>query len=184
MARAFGGRSVLREIVETVVLALVVFLVLNVTTARFRVQGLSMEPTLHDGQYLLISRVSYWFNAPQRGDIVVFRPSTQPEDDFIKRILGLPGENVRIEAGQISIDGVPLEEPYVVDRGPYSGDWTLGEGEYFVMGDNRVNSNDSRSWGPLPDANMVGKAWVSYWPPENWSLVAHHTFERPVDEES
>jgi signal peptidase I len=96
----------------------------------------------------------------------------------------MPGENVRIENGTMSIDGVPLEEPYVADIGPYSGDWVLGADEYFVMGDNRINSNDSRSWGPLPDENMVGKAWVSYWPPEHWSLVAHHSFEVPVDEES
>jgi signal peptidase I len=172
----------LREALETVLLAVIVFLLLNAMTARFRVEGQSMEATLHEGQFLLISKVSYWFNSPQRGDVVVFHPPSSPGVDYIKRIVGLPGEQVSIQGGSIWIDGAPIDEPYIANANPYSGAWTLGEGEYFVLGDNRANSSDSHSWGPLQSDNVVGKAWVSYWPPEHWSLVAHHSFEEVVDE--
>ena len=172
----------LREALETVLLAVIVFLILNTMTARFRVQGQSMEPTLHDGQHLLISKVSYWFNSPQRGDVVVFRPPSRPDEDYIKRIVGLPGEQLSIEGGMVWIDGAPIDEPYIANPGSYSGAWTLGEDEYFVLGDNRSNSSDSHTWGPLQRGNMVGKAWVSYWPPEHWGMVGHHSFEEAVDE--
>lgn len=177
LARAFGGRSVLRETGETVLLAVIVFLVLNAMTARFRVHGLSMEPTLHDGQYLLISKMSYWFGDPQRGDVIVFHPPTRPGEDYIKRIVGLPGERISIEAGRIVVDGEPIDEPYIANPSPYSGVWELGDGEYFVLGDNRANSSDSHTWGVLPRDNVVGKAWVSYWPPEHWGLPSHYSFE-------
>jgi signal peptidase I len=171
---------VLRETAETVLLAVIVFLVLNTVTARFRVHGLSMEPTLHDGQYLLISKVGYWFSDPQRGDVMVFHPPNRPGEDYIKRIVGLPGEQISIEGGRILVDGVPIDEPYIASPSRYSGVWDLGEGEYFVLGDNRANSSDSHTWGILPRQNMVGKAWVSYWPPESWGLPSHHTFDEDI----
>jgi signal peptidase I len=183
LSRAFGGRSVLREIVETALLTLIIFLVLNTLTGRFQVRGSSMEPTLHDGQYLVVSKLAYWFRPPERGDIVVFRPPNGLSDDYIKRIVGLPGEQIEIRDEAVWMDGVLLDESYLVNPGSYSGEWSLGDGEYFVLGDNRSNSSDSHSWGVLPQENVVGKAWLCYWPPEYWGLVAHHTFPGPADRE-
>jgi len=182
MARAFGGRSVLREILETILLTAIIFLVLNTTTGRFQVRGSSMKPTLHDGQYLVVSKLTYWVHPPERGDIIVFHPPGNLGDDYIKRIIGLPGERVEIHSGMVWVDGVLLEESYIANPGSYSGEWSLGEGEYFVLGDNRRNSSDSHSWGVLLRENIVGKAWLSYWPPEEWGLVAHHTFPQPADQ--
>jgi signal peptidase I len=176
LARTFGGRSMLREIFETILLTAIIFLILNATTARFQVRGSSMEPNLHNGQYLIIGKVTYWLHPPQRGDIIVFRPPNNPSDDYIKRIVGLPGEQVDIQDGKIMVDGTLLEETYIANPTPYSGSWTLGEQEYFVLGDNRGNSSDSHSWGLLPQENIIGKAWLCYWPPDNWGSVAHYAF--------
>jgi signal peptidase I len=180
LSRAFGGRSLLRETLETVLLTLILFLALNTLTGRFQVRGSSMEPTLHDGQYLVISKLAYWLRAPKRGDIMVFRPPNGLSDDYIKRIVGLPGEQIRVLEGDVLVDGVPLREPYVVIQGTYSGVWKLGSDEYFVLGDNRGNSSDSHMWGTLPRENIIGKAWMCYWPPEAWGLVDHHAFPEPA----
>jgi signal peptidase I len=182
LARTFGGRSLLREILETALLTAIIFLVLNTTTGRFQVRGSSMEPTLFDGQYLLISKVTYWIHPPERGDVIVFHPPNNLSDDYIKRVVGLPGEHVEIQGGGVSINGVQLQEPYIANPGSYSGVWDLGEEEYFVLGDNRRNSSDSHTWGVFPGGNIVGKAWLCYWPPEQWSLVTHYTFPDLVEE--
>lgn len=179
LSRAFGGKSVLREILETALLTLIVFLVLNTLTGRFQVRGSSMEPTLHDGQYLVVSKLAYWLRTPKRGDIIVFRPPNGLSDDYIKRIVGLPGEQIRIQNGEVLVDGVPLEEPYVAHQGAYSGSWKLEPNDYFVLGDNRGNSSDSHMWGTLPGDNIIGRAWLCYWPPEAWGLVKHHAFPEP-----
>ncbi len=183
LVRAFGGRSLLREALETILLTLIIFLVLNTATGRFQVRGSSMEPTLHDGQYLIIGKLTYWVHPPERGDVIVFHPPNNPADDYIKRVVGLPGEQIEIRDGAVWVDGVLLEESYVASPGFYSGAWSLGDGEYFVLGDNRNNSSDSHSWGVFPQENIVGKAWLCYWPPEEWGLVAHHTFPEPADQE-
>jgi signal peptidase I len=182
LARTFGGRSLLREILETALLTAIIFLILNTTTGRFQVRGSSMEPTLFDGQYLLISKVTYWIHPPERGDVIVFHPPNNPSDDYIKRVVGLPGERVEIQGGGVSVNGVQLQEPYIANPGSYSGAWELGEGEYFVLGDNRRNSSDSHTWGVFPGDDIVGKAWLCYWPPEQWSLVTHYTFPGLVEE--
>ena len=176
LARAFGGRSLLREVLETVLLALLLFLVLNTVTARFQVQGSCMEPTLHSGQYLIVSRLTYWVHPPERGDVVILHPPNNPSDDYIKRIVGVPGERIEIRDGEVWVDGILLHEPYVAGPPTYSDSWNLGEGGYLVLGDNRNNASDSHSWGVLPQENIVGKAWLCYWPPEEWGMVAHHAF--------
>ncbi len=183
LARAFGGRSLLREALETILLTLIIFLVINAATGRFEVRGSSMEPALHDGQYLVISKLVYWIHPPERGDIIVFHPPNNLTEDYIKRVVGLPGEEIEIRHGAIWVAGALLEEPYIANPGFYSGSWTLAEGEHFVLGDNRSNSSDSHSWGVLPEENVVGKAWLCYWPPEKWGLVAHHAFSEPADQE-
>ncbi len=169
-----SGTSWLRETVETIVLALVIFLLLQQVVRNFRIQGDSMWPTLETGQFVLVERVTYRFSEPKRGDIVVFEYPRAPQEDFVKRIIGLPGETVEIQNGSVFINGALLTEPYL--HGQRTLNYrpihvTLGPDEYFVMGDNRAASSDSRTWGPLPRRNIIGRAWLSYWPPSRWGII-------------
>ncbi|MGB9592521.1 MAG: signal peptidase I [Anaerolineae bacterium] len=166
--------SWLRETAETIILAVVLFLLLQLVVRNFRILGDSMLPTLETGQFVLVERVSYWFSPPRRGDIVVFEYPRAPQEDFVKRIIGLPGETVEITGGQVYINGNPLAEPYVHGQPTLTYrpiHITLGADEYFVMGDNRAASSDSRSWGPLPRRNIIGRAWLCYWPPSRWGVI-------------
>jgi len=173
----------LRELIESVVLALLLFFVLETTVQNTRVDGYSMEPTLYDHQYLLVNKMAYRLRPPQRGDIIVFYSPYDPQQEFIKRIIGLPGEQVEIREGQVYINGQPLEESYYVKSGDYSwGPATVGDMEYFVLGDNRAQSNDSHTWGMLPADNIVGQAWISLWPPEQWGFVSSFPVKPPARE--
>lgn len=166
-------KGVVREVLETVVFTLVIFLLIQTVVRNFRVVGNSMEPNLHNGQYLVIDKVSYRIGDPQRGDVVVFAPPMRPDEDYVKRIVGLPGETVEVQQGRVLVNGMPLDEPYVVRPASYSMSVRqVGEDEYFVLGDNRNSSSDSHSWGMLPEANLVGRAWVSYWPPARWGSIS------------
>jgi signal peptidase I len=165
-------KGVLREVLETVVFTLIIFLLIQTFVRNFRVVGTSMEPNLHNGQYLVIDKISYRLGTPQRGDVVVFEPPMRPGEDYVKRIIALSGEVVEIERGQVFVNGNPLDEPYVVRPGSYSMDARrVGDEELFVLGDNRNSSSDSHSWGMLPEGNIVGRAWVSYWPPSRWGVI-------------
>jgi signal peptidase I len=167
---------VLREIVETVLLTAAIFLVVNAATGRFRIEGQSMEPNLHDGEYVLIDKVSYLLHSPERGDVVVFTPPNN-ERDYIKRVIGLPGDTVEIRGGQVYVNGVVLDEPYLQQTTLRDESAHLVEnGRYFVLGDNRNNSSDSRSFGTITPQSIVGRAWLVYWPPSDWSTVPHHTY--------
>ena len=133
-----------------------------------------MVPTLHNNQYLIVNKLSYHFAEPRRGDIVVFRFPHDPSRDFIKRIIALPGEAVEVHSGQVFINEQLLEEPYVRAPPLYSYPRrTVPPGEYFVLGDNRNNSSDSRSWGWLPQEYVIGKAWLSYWPLDWFGPLSH-----------
>ncbi len=159
--------GVLRDVLESVVLAVVLFLVLQNTVQNTVVEGSSMEPSLVDGQRLLVNKLAYRFSSPQRGDIVVFHAPHEPGKDFIKRIIGLPGEKVEVRDGRVYINDQLLEEDYLPRTAGYSwGPRIVGPDEYFVLGDNRGNSNDSHTWGMLPADLIVGKAWISLWPLE------------------
>jgi signal peptidase I len=150
-----------------------------------------MEPNLHTGQFLIVNRLAYMqiggfrLGSVHRGDIVVFDYPGNPSDDYVKRVIGLPGETVEIdEAGRILVNGTPLEEPYLSNMVgvPYrhrAGTWSVPDGSYFVLGDNRNSSSDSRSWGMLEEQYIVGKAWISYWPPQNWGIIPHYTYATP-----
>jgi len=161
------------DIFETIILAIVLYFGINAISARVRVDGFSMIPTLQNGEYVLVSRLSYKFSIPERGDIIVFSFPVDESQDLIKRVIGLPGETVSIQQNQVLIDGVPLEEPYIAQSPLYSGTWTVSEGELFVLGDNRNDSKDSHQWGLLPMENIIGKALIIYWPPPEWKLVSH-----------
>lgn len=159
------------DTVETILLALVLFLVINTLSARVRVENVSMKPTLQPGEFLLVNRVAYKLGDPSIGDIIVFHAPGVSEMDYIKRIIGLPDDLVRINDGTVSVNGQPLYEPYIADPPNYSGEWIVPEGEYFVLGDNRNNSSDSHLWGFVPQEDIVGKALLIYWPLSEASLL-------------
>ncbi len=137
----------------------------------FKMAGASMNPTLINGEYFLVNKLSYRENQPDRGDIIVFKNPQNMEQSFVKRIIGLPGEKIKIERGEVYINGVILDEPYLRSEIQTNIGSALMEGQekeispdhYFVMGDNRIGSFDSRQWGFLPKNNIIGKYWVSYW---------------------
>jgi signal peptidase I len=172
-----GVGSALRELIETLVLTVVIFLLIRFAVQNFRIEGYSMEPNFHDGQYLLVNKLIYMLQSPERGDVIVFIPPTSASRDFIKRVIGLPGDRVEIINGRVDINGEALPEPYPLNPASYSyGPVTVGPDEYFVLGDNRNNSSDSHSWGMVTVKKIIGKAWVSYWPPQMMGLVPTYSY--------
>jgi signal peptidase I len=168
------------DILETVVLALVLFLGINAISARVRVDGFSMNPTLLDGEFVLVNRMAYRMGTMQRGDIIVFRSTTSPDLDLIKRIIGVPGDDITIQNGQVIVNGNVLNEPYIAAEPLYQGNWKVPEGHLFVLGDNRNDSSDSHQWGLLPFDNIVGKAILIYWPPPDWKIIDHYDLHIPL----
>jgi signal peptidase I len=160
----------LREVLETVLPAILIALLINVFVGQAtRVEGQSMEPNLHTDQRLVVEKVSYRFHGPQRFDIVVLKLPSQGDELLIKRVVGLPGETVEMRDGRVYINGEPLDD---VDTRPgRKGEVAVPPLHIYVLGDNRNHSNDSRSFGPVPIENVVGRAWVSYWPPEEVGVV-------------
>ena len=170
-------------------LALVVLLLLQATVRNFQVDGSSMYPTLEDGHFLVVNRLVYFqvdtgqlskivpfwnvsgpeerfaVRPPRRGEVIVFHYPRDPRQDFVKRVVGLPGETVELRGGVVYVDGQELPEPYLDTRDfSEAPPVSLGPGEYYVLGDNRRNSRDSRSWGPVPEDLILGKVWLVYWP--------------------
>ncbi len=167
-------RRILLEIIETILLALVLFFAINFLTARIRVDGSSMEPNFHDGDYVIVNRMAYRFGDIQRGDVIVFPYPLHPEDDYIKRIIGLPGDHVAVYGGVVYVNGQALSEPYIMEK-PDSdlAEVVVPDGYVYVMGDNRNASSDSRSWGPLEIKDIIGKAVFRYWPFSTLGLIYH-----------
>ncbi len=158
-----------REIIETLVLTVLMFLVIRLAVQNFNIDGMSMEPNLHNQELVLVDKWSYRFNRPGRGDVIVFVAPPNPAQDYIKRIIGLPGDVVTIRDTQVFVNGKALNEPYIDPRlqgNPYAPTTNLliPEGAYFVLGDNRNGSSDSRDWGCVPQPNVVGRAALVYWP--------------------
>ena len=164
---------VVREIVETLLLTFFIFWLVNSLVGRYRIDGNSMNPTLEDGQYLLINNLSYYLDEPERGEIIVFH---HPNSDLnlIKRVIGLPGDHVEILNERVIVNGVALTEPYIQASPNYNGSWDVPADQYFVLGDNRNSSSDSHTWSFLPKENIVGKAMVIYWPYRDWDQVPHY----------
>lgn len=171
--------GLLVELVGTVVFVLAVTVLFDLAIPRSLVDGHSMQPTFYGQDRLVVSRVHYLLSHPARGDIVVFnslRPSEAARGVMlIKRIIGLPGDSVVIRDRLVYINGVALDEPYIkepCERRCRDAEWTLGTGEYFVMGDNRNNSNDSRAFGPVPLRHIVGEVIFRYYPLHAIGLIA------------
>ena len=164
-------RQNLVDLLETLLLSAVLFLGINALSARIRVDSYSMEPTLYKGDFVIVNKISYKLGSPGRGDVIVFHFPPNPEEQYIKRVIGLPGDQIHIADGRVYINGEMLAEPYLHVSTNRGGDWKVPTDSLFVMGDNRNNSSDSRSWGMVPFDNIVGKAAVIYWPPDQWGLL-------------
>ncbi|MEX1248680.1 MAG: signal peptidase I [Anaerolineales bacterium] len=168
------ARRILIEIIETIVLALVLFFAINFVTARIRVEGSSMDPNFHDGDYVVVNRLAYKLGEIQRGDVIVFPYPLNPEEDYIKRVIGLPGDRLAIYGGVLYINGQAITEPYI-SRAAASDmeERVVPDGHVFLLGDNRNASSDSRTWGPLPIEDILGKAVFRYFPFDSISIITH-----------
>ena len=190
-------RVLVRESFETIILALLVFMVLHLSIQNYKVEGPSMEPTLNQNEYLIVNKLVYLrfdpaevfdalpfydggtdeadryvFHPPVRGEVVVFRSPRDQERDFVKRVIGLPGDTVEIVSGTVYVNGLQLIEPYL-DRKDNTtmAPVKVEPGTVFVLGDNRGSSNDSRSWGPVPTENLIGRAWMRFWPLDHLGVL-------------
>ena len=166
----------LRDIIIVVVIALSIFLVTRLVIQNFVVDGRSMDPNLANGQWILVSKVGYKVGDPDRGDIIVFNnPENNPSTPvLIKRLIGLPYETVKVEGGKVYIDDILLTETYIDVTTNRDGTWSIAEGHYFVMGDNRLNSRDSRLFGTISRESIIGKAWLRIWPFSAWGFVPNY----------
>jgi signal peptidase I len=162
------------ELLEIFLIAGALFLAVNTATARVRVESISMEPNLYDGEFVVVNRLAYRWAIPERGDIIVFYFPENPKKRYIKRVIGIEGDIISASDGQIFVNGNPLYEPYLASAPSYSGEWQVGSDELFVLGDNRNNSNDSKSWGNLKLDAVIGKAIFIYWPLKDLGLIPHY----------
>jgi signal peptidase I len=189
----------IRELVETCLLALLIFLAVRSAVQNFKVEGESMVPSLANGQYIIVNKLAYaqldlskfdWIpffdpgdnpvhhllGTPERGDVIVFQSPTNPDRDFIKRVIGVPGDSVEIRDGVVFVNEEPLVEPYITGRtGCPCGPWEVAPGTYFVLGDHRNNSSDSRVIGAIREGAIIGKALFSYWPLSEVGLAPNHS---------
>jgi signal peptidase I len=173
------------ETIITVVLALGLYFVIQALVVQtYRVEGHSMDDSLHDGQHLLIDKLTPRFDDYSRGDVVVLHPPDEPEDStpFIKRVIGVAGDHVEVRADSVWIDGVEIDEPYLAPGSvtePAFDDeasWDVGQGEVFVMGDNRLDSLDSREFGVVRTDEIIGRAWLRFWPLDALGILATPTY--------
>ena len=170
----------LRELVETVVLSLVIFLLIRQVVQNYRIESHSMEPNFYEGQFILVNKLAYRLGSPSRGDVIVFHNPNNTEEDYIKRVIGLPGDTLEIRDQTVFVNGDILHEPYDLNQlspGSSYGPIVIDPNHLFVMGDNRPNSSDSRRFGQLDQDLVVGKSWIRVWPLSNFGLVKHYDIE-------
>ena len=159
------------DVLETLVLSVLLFLGINAISARIRVDGSSMEPSLHSGEFVIVNRLAYKWGEPEYGNVVVFHFPGDPNQEYIKRIIGLPGDRVKVQDGMVYINNQAIDEPYIAASPRYQGEWTVPADHIFVLGDNRNNSSDSHNFGAVPMVNMIGEAFFVYWPPTDWGTI-------------
>ena len=161
-----------REIIETLALTLIIFLVIHFTIQNYMVDGTSMQPSLKNSQFVLVNKLAYLFHAPERGDVIVFHWPSDTTKDLIKRVIGLPGDTIVTTGETVQVNGVVLKEPYIsMPANPRGQTWVVPPNDYFVLGDNRPVSDDSRDWGYVPRSYIIGKAVLVYWPVNNWQII-------------
>lgn len=211
-APAGTTRTVVREILETLLYIILVFVIVRSMVQNFKIEGASMEPNLHSGQYILVNKIVYFhfdlnaplrllpgyedlpmryvypFHMPQRGDVIVFEYPLNVEKDFIKRVIALPGETVEIRDGRVYVNNLLLDEPYLNGMSTFcnsgsacsTGPVTVPPDSIFVMGDNRLNSSDSREWQALPLHRVIGQAWILYYPLSDFGVVPVPDYTAPL----
>jgi len=167
-------KSFFVELFQTLVLAALLYFAIDAVFARVRVLNISMQPTLFEGDIVLVNKLAYKFGEMKTGDVVIFHDPFNQEEDFIKRLIGKPGDLVEVKNGDVYVNGQMLEEPYIAAEPMYGGSWRVPEDAIFVLGDNRNQSSDSHSWGFVPLEDVVGKALVVYWPLDEVKIVTHH----------
>ena len=160
-----------RELIEDVILAVLLYFAIDFCIGRFRVENVSMETTFTEGELVMVNKLNYKFSEPRRGDVVIFHAPTEPGKDYIKRLIGLPGDHIEIKDSQLYINGETVEEPWLHEAIEYEGEWDVPEGQYFVLGDNRNHSSDSHVWGCVPRENLIGNAFFRYWPLSHISVI-------------
>jgi len=179
-APASTASSLLREVFEVVVLAVILYLGISFAVQAVHVEGLSMYATLDDNDYLIANKIDYRLHAPQRGDIIILRPPADNSKDFIKRVIALPGEKLLIRDSHVYINGHMLDEPYLPEAWIQLNNWTgtggpdgtvMPPNQYFVMGDNRNRSQDSRIFGPISRDRIDGRAWFRIWPLDHFGDI-------------
>ena len=168
-----GFLRFLVDLLETLIMSVMLFAAINAVSARIRVDGASMEPTLQTGEFVIVNKLAYKVGSPKIGDVVVFHYPRDPEQEYIKRIIGLPGDQVTVRNGKVLVNGQALVEDYIAASPAYENTWVVPADSLFVLGDNRNNSSDSHSWGFVPMNYVVGKAIFVYWPPSDWGLLNH-----------
>jgi len=162
--KSIKKKSPVRETIEMIVMAIILYILIDAVVARVVVQKISMIPTLVPGEVLLVNKLKYKFSEIERGDIITFQYPLDPELDYVKRAIGLPGDEVVVVGGQVMVNGRALNEPYISSAPDYEGVWEVPESALFVLGDNRNPSADSHVWGFVPVENVIGKAFAVYWP--------------------
>ena len=161
------------ETFKTILLALLIYFAISAVTDRVRVENVSMQPTLYEGELLVVWEPAYVLGEPKRGDIIVFHHNGQTDEDYIKRVIGLPYDTISVRDGQVIVNGQVLSEPYIAEITEYEGDWSVPANSLFVLGDNRNRSSDSHVWGFVPMQDVVGRAVFLYWPFEEIRILNH-----------
>lgn len=163
--------ELLGEVMQTALIAVLIFVVANVTTQRIRVEGVSMHPTLVQNEYMLVNRLAYLTQKARTGDIVVLYYPRDRSERFVKRIIGTPGDTLTVADGVVKVNGIALDEPYIPAPTAYTGEWKVPADAYFVLGDNRNASSDSHTWGFVPKKDLIGKAVMIYFPFQEFRLI-------------
>lgn len=173
-------RNYVRDLIGTVLLAVVLFFLLRMVIGNYQVFNVSMQPGLYEGERLLVNKMAYTFSEPDRGEIIVFRSPTDGTN-LIKRVIGLPGDLIEVKNGIVYVNTIGLNEPYV--RYPATYTMTTIQvplDQYFVLGDNRNNSSDSHVGWTVPKNNLIGRAWVFTWPPDKWGSVNNYPLDNQI----
>jgi signal peptidase I len=175
-------KGMLRETAITLGIAVVFYLLLQLFIQSSIVENISMQPGLIEGQRLIVVKAAYWFNGPQRGDIVIIYPPIESDKQWVKRCIGVPGDTITIQNGNVYVNGIALNEPYIKAKPNYTySSYTVPEDEYFVLGDNRNHSEDSHFGWTVSRSDIVGKAWLRIWPLNKFGSVGNYPLNDQVE---
>ncbi len=174
-------KKVILEVAIVLAAALVIFFLLQTTLQSFVIVERCMEPNFHEGERILVNKVVYNFHEPERGDVIILHPPFNPDLVYIKRVIALPGDTVEVKDGAVYINGTRLDEPYAVTPTYTYPETTIPEDEYFVLGDNRNNANDSHRGWTVSGEDIIGKAWITFWPMSEWGVVDHYPLEEQLE---